>query len=176
MPRPNGFILETPDLIRHHLPQKVFTYLGIDPGASGGLVALSTKGVISAVKMPATEMDAWRWFEEYACGDCFAIIEKVGGYIGENQPGSSAFKFGRNTGLMIGFLTAAHVPFEEVTPQRWQKGLKIPKRRKDESKTEWKNRLKSHASKLFPKVNVTLSTADAILISEFCRRSREGRI
>ena len=73
-------------------------------------------------------------------------------------------------------LTAAGIPFEEVTPVVWQRGLGIPVRKKDESRSQFKGRLKAKAQQLFPQVKVTLKTADALLISEYCRRKREGRL
>jgi hypothetical protein len=124
--------------------------------------------------MPRTERDIWDWLSSlsdvFPEEERFAVIEKVGGYVGQGQPGSAMFKFGRNVGVLIGCLTAAGIPFEEITPQRWQKALGIPPRKKTESKTQWKNRLKSFAQKLYPSVTATLSTCDALLIAEFCRR------
>ena len=73
-------------------------------------------------------------------------------------------------------LIAAGIPFEEVIPRTWQKGVGITPRGKGETKTRFKNRLKAKASQLFPKVNVTLATADALLIAEFCRRKRTGTL
>ena len=158
------------------------TYLGIDPGASGGLAMISPMASlrnqhVSAVPMPATERDVWEWFRQGRSSVEFAVIERVGGFIqGNPSPGSAMFKFGRGTGLLIGFLIACQIPFEEITPQKWQKGLGIAPRRKDEEKTQFKNRLKAFAQKLFPDVKVTLKTCDSLLIAEFARRYREGTL
>lgn len=151
-------------------------YLGIDPGASGGLACLSFDPV-DAVAMPATDRDVWDWIRflgHRPNGHVFAVIEKVGGYIGKQQPGSAMFKFGRSYGSLCMALTAANIPFEEITPQRWQKGLGITTRKKTETRTQWKNRLKAHAQRLFPSVAVTLATADALLIATYCQRKMEG--
>lgn len=155
-------------------------YIGVDPGASGGLARLEAE-VQEGHAMPATERDIWDWFDRAVTwtsvnGGCFAVIEKVQGYIGSGQPGSSMFKFGQNYGFLRGCLVGTGVPFEEVTPQAWQKGLGIPGRKRNETKTAWKNRLKAKAQQLFPKEKVTLATADALLIAEFCRRKHEGRL
>jgi hypothetical protein len=84
------------------------------------------------------------------------------------------FNFGANYGALRMALTAAGIPFEEVVPGVWQRGLNIPPRKKTEGKTAWKNRLKAKAQQLFPSVKITLATADALLIAEFCRRKHEG--
>ena len=81
------------------------------------------------------------------------------------------FSFGASYGALCMALTAADVRFEEVPPLRWQRGLHIPPRKKSESRTAWKNRLKSKAQQLFPKEYVTLATADALLLAEYCSRS-----
>ena len=157
-------------------------YVGVDPGASGGLVVIGPSGVV-AEKMPATEADVWGWvsllhLDGYLDGpppEVYAAVEKVGGYVGEAQPGSAAFKFGLSYGGVRMALTAAGVPFDDVTPQTWQKAFGLH-RGKAESKTAWKNRLKAKAQQLFPGVAVTLATADALLIAEYCRRKHEGRL
>ena len=88
--------------------------------------------------------------------------------------GSAMFKFGTSYGLLKMALIAARIPFEEVSPMRWQQGLHIPARKKSDSDNKWKSVLKAHAQKLFPETPVTLKTADAILIAEYCRRQRNG--
>ena len=152
-------------------------YIGIDPGASGGMAALSMTGPPWSVeKMPPTERDVWEWFisqigkhaSSYDKG-CVAVIEKVGGYVGEAQPGSAAFKFGASYGGLRMALIASGISFDEVTPQTWQREFAL-KRAKDETKTQWKNRLKAKAQQLFPQETVMLATADALLIAEYCRR------
>lgn len=154
-------------------------YIGIDPGASGGLVALLEGDKVSS-PMPKTERGLWEFINEYnpgACHEPFAVIEKVGGFIqGNPSPGSAMFKFGASYGGLRMALTAAGIPFEEVTPQRWQKGMGIPPRKKKETKGQFKNRLKQRACQLFPFGKITLATADAFLIATYCQRWREGKL
>lgn len=151
------------------------TYMGVDPGGSGGVAVICGKE-ITIKSMPDTEQDVWNWIRGFQTVGLFATIEKVGGFIGKNQPGSAMFKFGQSYGSLRMALIAASIPFEEVVPQTWQKGLSIPKKTDKESKTQWKNRLKAKAQQLFPKEKITLATADAILIAEYCRRKREGKL
>ncbi len=157
-------------------------YFGIDPGMSGGL-AWSEFGEVHADPMPETERDIWEWLDVHypkligKSAAAFAVIEQVGGHIaGKNQPGSAMFKFGQSYGALRMALTAADIPYELITPQKWQKGLGVVPRKKEETKTQWKNRLKAHAQRLFPTATITLATADALLIAEYCRRLREGKL
>jgi hypothetical protein len=151
-------------------------FLGIDPGVSGGMVFIDGEAVCLTA-MPKTERDIWEWIEGCKYDEnryshsVLAVIEKVGGYVaGHAAPGSAMFNFGWSYGGLRMALTAADIPFEEVTPQRWQKSLRITPRNRDDSKTKWKNKLKGVAQRLFPGVQVTLATCDALLIVEYLRR------
>lgn len=173
-------------------------YIGVDPGASGGVAALNSLEV-RAFGMPGTERDLWELVASLGGPDSFAIIERVSGYIGEGQPGSSAFKFGMSYGLLRMALVASGTPFEEITPQKWQGALGIAPRKKGvkqlvaltkgknkgqkrmkevggESPSQFKNRLKARAQQLYPSVKVTLSTADALLIATYCKRRANGTL
>jgi hypothetical protein len=163
-------------------------YLGIDPGASGGLASITLPRddpfpllpAVHTYKMPETERDLWKLVCGWGtCGrapgellEVAACIEKVGGYIGGPgfKAGSSAmFNFGVGYGRLRMALIAAEIPFEEIPPQRWQKAFGLH-RKPNEKKTSFKNRLKSKAQQLFPGVEVTLATADALLLAEYTRR------
>ena len=164
-------------------PVRTATYVGIDPGSSGGLATITRRGdewVTEAIAIPGTVADLWAWFAlpDVHYGPMFAVIEKVGGYVrgGGGNVGSAMFKFGCGYGMLLMALAAAGVPYEEVVPGMWQKGLGVSPRKPTESKTQWKNRLKAKAQALFPGVTVTLAVADALLIAEYCRRKREGTL
>lgn len=155
---------------RSNLSQSRY-YIGIDPGASGGIAVLGYRTLL--LSMPKTERDLFDALEDVKYGSV-CIVEKVWGHTGQNQPGSAMFNFGKGYGAVLMALTALGIPFEEVVPRTWQKSLSIPPRKKTETKTQWKNRLKAKAQQLFPNVKVTLATCDALLIAEYCRRKHEG--
>lgn len=157
-------------------------YLGIDPGASGGLAVIEVEDGSSVIKvvaapMPPTEADIWKWISQ-GKNLSFAVIEKVGGYVGgAGQPGSAMFKFGQNYGSLRMALIAAGIPFQEVTPQMWQKEVGMGGKKSGEEKGAWKNRIKAKAQQLFPVLtagSVTLKTADALLIAMYCRQKFGG--
>jgi len=148
-------------------------YIGIDVGKSGG-IAMIVGDSVGAVKMPDTERDIYEkildatLYKDYK--SIFCYIEKV--HSMPKQGVKSVWTFAENYGNLRMALIAAKIPFEAITPQTWQKGLGIVKRGKEEGKTKFKNRLKAKAQELFPELKITLATADALLIAEYCRRMR----
>lgn len=161
-------------------------YVGIDPGASGGIAQISPAGIVLDVT-PATAADFYAVVGRAAAaardnGGGFAVLESNTGYVGdEGNTGASMFKFGRQHGLAEMALAAAGLPHDLVQPQVWQKALGVPRRRKGkgkagETKAQFKNRLKALAQRLFPGAEVTLKTCDALLIAEYARRKHEGRL
>jgi hypothetical protein len=162
-------------------------YLGIDPGQSGGLVALCGDRV-ALTSMPVTERDVWDWLKTNSwmteTSKNFAVLELVHSF--PHQGIASSFKFGQGFGALRMALTGLGVPFELASPQKWQQAMGISPRKKGkrknksggdgwieiggESKTQFKNRLKAVAQRYFPSEKVTLATADALLLSLYCRK------
>lgn len=161
-------------------------FLGIDPGASGGLACIAADG-ITVVKMPDTDRDLWDWFRWYEPGmKPYAMIEQQiprPTIIKDHKTGifrptilkSTCLLYGNYTRL-CGMLIAAEIPYEAITPQRWQKALHISPREKGEPESRWKNRLKAKAQQLYPSVNITLAVSDALLIATYCKRRQEGTL
>lgn len=136
--------------------------IGIDPGESGGL-AWHTDGGMDCCKMPVTERDVWQQLKDvtYNAAAIKAYIESVHSMPGQGV--SSSFKFGRNYGFLRGCLIALEIPFEDVTPVKWQSSLGC--RTKGD-----KNVSKSRAQQLWPGIKITHAVADAMLIAEYGRR------
>lgn len=153
------------------------TFVGIDPGASGGIATICN-GAVECIPMPQTDRDLWqclRWLGEENWS--VAVIEKVGGYIkgSKGNIGSAMFAFGRSYGALLMALIAAGISHEEVVPRVWQKGLGVPPRKPDEAKAEFKRRLKVRAQQLHPTVDgITLKTCDAVLLATWCQRKHQG--
>lgn len=153
--------------------------IGIDPGASGGIVVIHSTGEIDKYKMPNTQHGIWELFEngwpgEYnpatACDDIeLAVLEKISpGFPGSGK--SQMAKLYGNYRELRMCLVAVGARFEEVTAGAWQKGLKIKGKAKTESRTDWKNRLKAEAQRLRPDVQWTHWNADAFLLAEYGRK------
>lgn len=142
------------------------TIIGIDPGQSGG-IAWITDGKPCVEKMPETLQDLWDLIATFhsfqSCPICFAYLEQVHSMPGQGV--ASSFKFGQGYGSLEMALTAAGIPFERVTPQKWQKAMGcLTKGDKNVSKRK--------AQELFPSMKITHKTADALLIAEYGRRNQ----
>lgn len=185
-----------PPIPRIEKPQPEFRtmYLGIDPGKQGGL-ALLDGSQVSLWEMPDTEQDLWQVIDSLGLETysqkpsrydstkpvtkrvrhkVVCCIEQVSTspQMGVVSAGSFMYGFGR---LKMA-LTAAEIPFEEVRPQVWLAGLRIPARKKTETTTQWKDRLRRKAQQLYPGLDAWTKTlgyqraiADALLIAHYCR-------
>lgn len=65
-------------------------------------------------------------------------------------------------------------PIELVAPSVWQRAFVLAGGPRDEGITAKKNRHKARAQELFPNLKITHACADALLLAEYCRRTREG--
>src|SRR5262245_56270825 len=96
-------------------------YIGIDPGVSGGIVALSDGGTIAlAEPMPETERDILEVIKSASeCFEAVAVIEQVAAFAmpGRSMGASSAMTFGKNVGHLEMALVAAGIPFDRVVPR-----------------------------------------------------------
>ena len=146
------------------------TIIGIDPGVNGG-IAWITNGNPCVEKMPETLADLWELMRDIATEtygqQIRAYIEAV--HSSPQQGVKSAFTFGQGYGRLEMALTAAGIPFERVSPQKWQKAMGcLTKGDKNVSKRK--------AQELFPQLNqghrITHATADALLIAEYGRRAQ----
>jgi crossover junction endodeoxyribonuclease RuvC len=146
-------------------------YLGVDPGKSGAIAAVRNS-YTEVRKLSETEADISSWVEYIAnlggvLGgvDKFAILEQV--HSMPKQGVASSFKFGASYGFCRGLLIAHKIPFETVTPSKWQAVMKC--RTKGD-----KNVTKARAQELFPDLKITHATADALLLAEYCRRLKNA--
>lgn len=142
-------------------------FLGIDPGKSGAVAVVHEAGVYLYSETFAKTSPADLVALLDGCIQ-FAVIEKVSA---SPQMGvTSAFTFGQWYGLAEGILVSLGIPFERVTPQKWQKEFGLIQRGKKLGDTEKKRQNKARCQELFPGVKITNANADAILIAEYCRR------
>ena len=171
------------------MPRKSKTalFVGVDPGVSGYMIGVNENGgVEERFSLSGAERGAWEWLE-YCHGayKTFAVIEQqvprpTRWYDKRTRTWTASIL--RSTCVLYGhyrslhaMLIASAVPFEDCPPQRWQRGVRVTGRVKGEEERSWKGRLKEHAENLFPREKVTLASADALLIAEYCRREHWGR-
>ena len=148
------------------------TVIAIDPGLSGG-VAVWTFGVAGCRAMPRTDGDILALVRGIMSAsdksgvETRCVLEATGGYVGKAQPCSRSYKFGENSGFIKGVVQTLGIRLELVRPQVWQKAFGLGTASACASKTIWKNKLKAEAQRRFPHLEVTLKTADALLILEY---------
>lgn len=142
--------------------------IGIDPGKHGGIAVL-VGNKLTTYNMPETYPDIFNLlkdiFKEY--WSVSVVLEKVG----TGRPGQATqavATFARHNGHLEMALYALGLPTEEVTPNKWMKAYANQTgTKKGLTDTEWKNRLKGLAQRLYPTEKVTLNTADAILLAHY---------
>jgi len=140
-------------------------YLGADPGKSGGLVLLDEAGaVVNASAMPDTEHDLVDHLAEFAGRIHIAHVEAVHSF--PDQGLASSFNFGMSYGGLRMALVALRIPFEAISPQRWQRLIGVPIVQKKNKKKA----TRAKAQELFPNCKWTHATADAALLAEHARR------
>jgi hypothetical protein len=139
-------------------------FIGVDVGVGGGIAIIDNHGTaLRAVKMPETDADLLAVFLPMPPVDARAVLEKV--HSSPQMGVVSAFSFGGSYRACRMALTASGIPFDEVTPFKWQ-------RRMECLSAGDKNVTKARAQQLFPAVKVTHAIADALLLAEFCRRTQ----
>lgn len=151
--------------------------LAIDPGAKGAYAVQSDEAVgVYSFSSESDFCEGMQWLAEKARERGEGItcyLEQVGGYVGQAQPGSAMFKFGRNFGFILGVCQALGMRIELVRPQVWQKCYPT-KTTKTANGAQHKRELKDHAARLYPGKRVTLGNADALLILDYAKK-KEGK-
>ena len=145
-------------------------YIGVDPGNSGAAAMINANHqIIDVFKFKdATMRDIFETFVEWATwpeGDMkiYAMIEKV--HSMPAQGVKSVFTFGENFGALQMALTASGIPYDYVTPQRWQTQLGC------KSKGD-KNVTKAKAQREWSYKKITHAIADALLIALYCKEMK----
>ena len=145
-------------------------FIGIDPGKAGGF-SFIYEDLYMAKKTPNTVLEIAAELiniKDIAPDvSMYAIIEHVHSMPGQGV--KSVFTFGKGYGQWLGILATLKIPYIEVTPNKWMKHYgSMPK-----DKKERKNHLKNLAQQRFPDIDITLATADAILICNYLRETNK---
>lgn len=102
------------------------TYIGIDPGAKGFVCIYNGYGYRH---LPLRETSGEKGISEKVVAlfgdvcdtDCFVLMESVHAMPGQGV--SSTFTFGQNFGMILGMLIAFGIPYQLISPQKWQKEM-----------------------------------------------------
>jgi hypothetical protein len=142
-------------------------YLAIDPGQGGGFAygCFTNKGGSVIICGKNSELEKLTINKQTK-----VIVERVPPYVGKFIPSSAAFKLGYSYGWIVGRF--ANYKTHLVTPQVWQAYLNIGTKG-EQTTTQWKNKLKDEAIKLFPnQKRITLATADAYLLLHYALKNK----
>ena len=140
------------------------TYIGIDPGAKGGLAVIRDGGITVA------PYEKSRYIEilSRVPSDSVCCLEHVHAMPGQGV--TSMFNFGQNFGWVQGVLEAMGISYELVQPQKWKKEFSI---------TGDKNSSIMVCKRLFPGVSLLPTDrcrkdndgmAEALLMAEYAKR------
>ena len=149
---------------------KVF-YVGIDPGKNGGIAVIDNSNTMVAVYSDENLLNTARIVAgaaKQSNAEVICCLEKVGAMPGQGVV--SMFNFGKAYGYIKGVLEAFHIPYQEITPQRWKKEFGL---------TSDKTASVEVCRRLFPNVNLLATPrckkphdgmAEALLMAEYSRR------
>ncbi len=154
-------------------PMKNTNTLAIDPGANGGFAWRDSDNIVHTQPMPDTEGDVLNLLRTLRAQGVDSItIEDQVGCVGPGMKvaATAMFTFGRGFGFILGASQALGFKIHAVRPMKWQKSHSLGTKKDAGGTTPWKNKLKAVAQRLFPHADVTLKTADALLILDYSDR------
>ena len=145
-----------------------FKYIGIDPGKSGGITMIHGKDV-KTYKCPQKTEDMAILFTllvgDTSSYDVKLLMERV--WARPNNAVRSAFAYGVNYGQWMGIVACHEVPLQTCLPTDWIRYYECSKELEYQERKRW---LKEKAQSLYPNLNVTLMTADSILIADYASK------
>jgi hypothetical protein len=148
------------------MTDRVNVWMGVDPGLSGAIAVVHYP--MFAKAYPLRDLDDGGIFalvgkikDEFDV--TFALIEEVGIRPGdERRPG--LIKLFKSFGsLRMAILGHQIRLLDPILPRSWQSQMGCPNRRGDKSISF------ARAVELFPDIQVTLQTADALLLARLCQ-------
>lgn len=147
--------------------------IGIDPGCSGAIVALTGyMKFVSSMPMPTVKVGTKSrvngvavaaFLSNYGNAITHVYIEQVGAMPGQGV--SSMFTFGHACGVIMGVVETLGLPYTLVAPQTWKKRAGLIGQDKDAARTR--------AIQLFPSLRELdqkgkgQAIADALLIAMY---------
>ena len=146
-----------------------FKYIGIDPGASGGIAVIDEKGIMKDYKCPKSSAEMSLLFQmcmgSTPAANIKLLMERV--WARPTNAVRAAFSYGVNYGQWLGIVATHEVEMNTAIPVEWIKWVGCTKALKRDVRKRW---LKEKAGELYPNVNkLTLATSDAILITHFAK-------
>ena len=147
-------------------------YLGIDPGSSSGAVCVLSNDLNNPYPPfefgKGTLNDFHKYLLQMSSKELvYCVVEKVNIHPGTAVKSASSFM--KNCGNIEMALVCHNIPYKLETPGKWMKHFGM-KKDKNETKTEWKKRLRALAEARLP-VKIKATTADAYLLALYCKET-----
>ena len=151
--------------------ENVRAWVGIDPGKSGAMAVIRRDETLRPTLVPYTGPLCYvSNFYGLAAYGVRIVVERLFARPGKLSSAKANFELGRCMGELETMLSMCGIPFQEVTPQTWQKEFGI---------SGDKQTHVDCAKRLFPGVSLKRSDkcvkdfdgfADALLMAEYARR------
>ena len=151
--------------------ENVRAWIGIDPGKSGAMAVIRRDEALRPTLVPYTGPLCYvSNFYGLAAYGVRIVVERLFARPGKLSSAKANFELGRCMGELETMLSMCGIPFQEVTPQAWQKEFGI---------SGDKQTHVDCAKRLFPGVSLKRSDkcvkdvdgfADALLMAEYARR------
>ena len=151
--------------------ENVRAWIGIDPGKSGAMAVIRRDEALRPTLVPYTGPLCYvSNFYGLAAYGVRIVVERLFARPGKLSSAKANFELGRCMGELETMLSMCGIPFQEVTPQAWQKEFGI---------SGDKQTHVDCAKRLFPGVSLKRSEkcvkdfdgfADALLMAEYARR------
>jgi len=145
----------------------VKTLVAVDPGASGGLAIRDREGSIILQSMPDTLPALVGLLMIYKAAGSELWIEEVPKFTGRNIPSSTTAVLFQSVGRVEGAAVALGYSLHRVPPKVWQEPLGLGGRKSVDTQAAWKRKLRGKAEELYPSLDITLATADAVLVLHY---------
>jgi crossover junction endodeoxyribonuclease RuvC len=153
------------------------TFIGIDPGKSGGIAIIREDGSVSVASFDEYEYRTLISCLDSSPSNTVVVVESVHAFSGQGV--SSCFNFGKNFGWILGLLFAYDLSPKLVQPQKWKAhyGLIFGK---EVTKDKKKSASILKAREIFPDVSLRKTSrcktdndgmAEALLMAEYGRRT-----
>ena len=151
--------------------EKVRAWVGIDPGKSGAMAVIWNDETLQPTLIEYTGPLCYKTsFCDILRTELRVVVERLFARPGKLSSAKANFELGRCMGELETMLSMCGIPFQEVTPQAWQKEFGI---------SGDKQTHVDCAKRLFPGVSLKRSDkcvkdfdgfADALLMAEYARR------
>jgi hypothetical protein len=146
-------------------------WIGVDPGSSGALCALSEDNTTVFKDYEAIPYNLALWLHDISQSHeiQMIMIEDVHAIFGSSA--KSTFNFGFNVGILHGIIRTLNLPLDLVQPKAWQKHAGVTAKGK-----LIKNEVKDIGQRIYPgaqvfgpKGGLLDGRSDALLIASYCK-------